>query len=301
MNLHKFRTYVFVLLIAAGPTSAADPRVLLRDEELSFSRLLTNDYIGDHKDRWRTFSYGASVLKPLNDGGVAELRFRAEIIAGKKLKLAAGETPDRRMVGVWGLGIYHSNPVGSGDYRAGVELTFIGPQTRLVSLQKHAHELLGQHGPSARAQELQVPDDVLVSVSGEYGRNYEFDKAVWRLWTAASTGSETIARGGLDFTSGHAAGDFGVRDEVTGWRLPVYQARGKHGRSFVAGVDFSHIKDSNYIEKDGLIRNRVRLRAGALADFAGGRIFYGVTYLSEEFRKQDQPQVVGSVTLSISF
>lgn len=301
MNLHKCATYMLLLLMAAGPSNAEDAEALLQDDTLSFSRLMTNDYIGDRNDRWRTFAYSASALKPLDNGGVAELRFRAEIIAGRRLKLASHETPDRRMVGTLGLGIYHSKRINIGDYRAGVELTLIGPQTGLVKLQQRTHEFLSQNGPSAHAQELQVPDDVLLSFNGEFGRDIEIGGAVVRPWAAAVHGPESLARFGIDFIWGHAAANFGVRDEVTGWRIPVRQSRNASGRSLMAGFDISHVESSPYIDQDQLMQNRLRARAGALIDFEGSRIFYGTTYLSEEFTKQSEPQVVGSVTLSLSF
>lgn len=301
MDLKKAGRCIFMLLIAAGPVNAAGEKVFLEGSHLSFSRLLTNDYIGDREDRWRTFSYGISVLKALEDNAVGELRFRTEIIAGRRLKLAQGQDPDRRMAGILGFGAYRSARIGKGDYRIGVGLTAVGPQTGLVKLQERTHEFLNQTGPSDYVQRLQIANDVFFHFNGEIGRDFTIGQVVVRPWTAVEGGAELLARVGMDFTFGHALGNYGIRDEVTGWRVPILQEESVHGISFIAGFDFAHLVDSKYIEKEELTQNRLRLRAGGLIDFEGGRIFYGTTYLSNELKSQSDNQVVGSISISIAY
>lgn len=301
MDLKKTRRCIFMLLIAAGPVNAADEKVFLEGSRLSFSRLLTNDYIGDREDRWRTFSYGISVLKSLKDDSVGELRFRTEIIAGRRLKLAPGQSPDRRMAGILGFGAYRSARIGKGDYRIGVGLTAVGPQTGLVKLQERIHNFLHQTGPSDYAQKLQISNKVFFDFNGEIGRDFIIGQAVIRPWTAFEGGAELLARVGMDFTFGHALGNYGIRDEVTGWRVPILQERNDHGTSFIAGFDLAHVVNSEYIEKYELAQNRLRLRAGGLVDFEGGRIFYGTTYLSNELKSQSDNQFVGSINISIAY
>lgn len=301
VDLSKVGIFMLMLLIATGPATAADKQVLLEGSRLAFSRILTNDYIGDRKDRWRTFAYAISMLKPLKDGSVGELRFRTEIIAGRTLKLAPGQDPDRRMAGVFGFGAYRSDRIGNGDYRIGVELTTVGPQTRLIKLQERFHELIDQTGPSTQAKNLQISDKIFLSFRGEIGQDFKIGRAAIRPWAAAEGGPEALARVGIDFIWGHSSGNFGVRDELTGWRVPVLQNRNTYGRSFIAGFDIAHVKKSFYITEDYLIKNRFRLRTGSLVDFDGGRIFYGATYLSEEFKAQPEAQVVGSISFSMHF
>ncbi|RJK96225.1 DUF2219 family protein [Paracoccus aestuarii] len=301
MDIKKAGMCILMLLVTVGPANADNQRALLNGSRLAFSRLLTNDYIGDRKDRWRTFSYAVSVLKPFEDKSVGELRFRTEIIAGRKLKLASGQDPDRRMAGVLGIGAYRSAVIGKSDYRIGVELTAIGPQTGLVNLQERVHEKLNQSGPSAYAKELQVGDRILLGFNGETGRDFIVGQTAVRPWVAVEGGAEAFARVGMDFTLGHTVGNYGIRDELTGWRLPILQNRNTHGISLIAGFDIAHVVNSVYIEEGDLTQNRLRLRAGGLVDFKSGRIFYGATYLSEEFKNQPENQVVGSVTISMFF
>lgn len=301
MALKKVGTYIIMLLILAGQATAADKQRLLKGNRLAFSRLLTNDYIGDRKDRWRTFAYAISVLKPLKNGGISEVRFRAEIIAGSRLKLAPGQDQDRRMAGIFGFGAYHSNRIGDGDYRIGVELTTVGPQTGLVKLQEHVHEFIGQDGPSAHSQELQISDKTFLSLSGEIGRSFTTGRAEIRPWVGAEGGPEALTRVGIDLIWGHAAGNFGIRDELTGWRIPVIQSPNVLGKSFITGFDIAYIENSSYIKKDDLMQNRFRFRTGGLLDFYGGRIFYGATYLSKEFKDQPDAQVIGSISFGMHF
>lgn len=301
MDLRTGAIAILISLLAVESAIAADKRVLLNGSELKTSRLLTNDYIGDQQDRWRTFSYAISILKPLTDGAVGELRFRTEVIAGRRLDATPENNSDRRMAGILGVEAYHSDQIWNSDYRIGFGLAAVGPQTGLVKIQERVHDMLSQAGPSAYAQQLQVPDKVFLSFSGEVGRNVQFGQTAIRPWVSIGGGTETTSRVGIDFVLGHAAGDYGVRDEVTGWRVPVIEKSGANGVSIITGVDLAYINRSSLIQQRDLISERFRLRLGGLLDFSGGRIFYGATYLSKEFEAQPEGQVVGSLTISINF
>lgn len=294
---------VAATLLTALPAAAnntAGP--LLQGSELKFSRLMSNDHIGDRKDRWRTFAYGLSVLKGTDSGAVHELRFRTEIIAGRRLKVEPGGDLDRRMAGVMGVGAYRSDRVGAADYRVGLDVTAIGPQTGMVDFQKWFHELIQQHGPSDYARDMQIPDAISLGASGELGRDFQISSAAVRPWVAAAAGGpEPSLRAGLDMIWGHAAGEFGVRDEVTGWRLPMRRDRDDVGRSVLAGVDVAKISSSKFFPDGDHEETRLRARVGGLTDFAGGRLFYGATYLSEEFKAQPEGQVLGSIGFTMLF
>jgi len=50
-----------------------------------------------------------------------------------------------------------------------------------------------------------------------------------------------------------------------------------------------------------MLDSRTRLRAGVVWQNAGNSVFYGMTWLSEEFDTQDEPQVVGSIRMNFEF
>lgn len=301
MGTRVIWTCLLVGLTPAGSAVADDGANLLQNHRLIFSRLMTNDYIGDGDDRWRTFAYGISALRPLKDGSITEVRIRTEVIAGSKFKLRPNEDPDRHMVGILGFGAYRAGEVGKVDYRIGLDVVAVGPQTGVVELLGQFHELIDQGGPSTQVKALQVPNEIFLSIAGEIGRRFSVGNTSIRPWAAATGGPEPLARMGVDLVWGHVSGGFGVRDEVTGWRVPVLKDRHPQGVSFLTGIDIARVAKSAYIPNDDLVHSRVRVRAGGLVDFSGGRVFYGATYLSKEFRVQSEAQIVGSVTLSVHF
>ena len=66
----------------------------------------------------------------------------------------------------------------------------------------------------------------------------------------------------------------------------------------------AYVEDSVYLPDNigvDLKNNRYRLRAGVNWQGATSSVFYGLTYLSEEFENQPEGQLVGSVRLKFEF
>ena len=93
----------FSLLMVAPAADAGDW------QSLGYGRLMTNDYFGDGKDRWRTGSWTSSRVwgsertgkAPASFGELIELRVSSEIFAPDNLdRSAAG---DGRVIVIFGL------------------------------------------------------------------------------------------------------------------------------------------------------------------------------------------------------
>jgi len=95
-----------------------------------------------------------------------------------------------------------------------------------------------------------------------------------------------------------------VRDPVTGQRYQVIQGP-EPGFSFLFGADTAYVDSSELLNRDRGIRltdARTRVRTGVnWQGESGSSIFYGLTWLGEEFEAQKESQVVGSVRLRLKF
>lgn len=299
MNKSSLRSVFAGLAIGCASVVAAHAEPLIPDSGIKTSRLFVNDFMGDHKDRWRTSSYAVSRVIPSADGAVNELRFRGENIAGSKIGLKDGAHPDRPAAGIIGLGYYRSDRMGNLDFRIGGEISIVGPQTRVIDFQKSAHDLMGMDPPSDRFIETQIGNGAWLSANLELGRDYLVAPNLSiRPWIGAGTGIETLARVGADLTWGAGAAGFGVRDEVTGWRKPLNSAE---GASLLLGVDHARVFHTELLARGEAEDGRTRIRAGGLFKDGWAEVFYGATYLSEEFRAQESGQVVGALSFSFGF
>lgn len=297
------------LLLTLGLCSTA-PALAQDRQTLGYGRLFNNDFLGDGQDRWRTGSYTLSVIRgpewtgalPTTMGTVMEYRGRGETIAPSNL--AAPAPGDRRYAGVLSFGAYTHFARGPAELTMGGALVATGPQTGVASFQKLAHELLNATDPSP-ATATQIGDAIYPTVLASATLPLEIgDGITARPFVEAQAGVETYLRVGGDLIIGRLDSDnLKLRDEVTG---QLYN--GTHddsmGLSFVVGGDVALVGDSYYLtSKDGyqLESTRTRLRAGVnwQGDLSG--VFYGVTWLSEEFKGQPEGQVVGSVNLRINF
>ncbi|MEL6958165.1 MAG: hypothetical protein AAGL89_04320 [Pseudomonadota bacterium] len=117
--------------------------------------------------------------------------------------------------------------------------------------------------------------------------------------------SKTSTRLGVDVLIGRAGqNDLWVRDSTTGQLYAGIEGQGV-GTSFAFGMDYTMVADSAYFPEsfgtqaeDG----RLRVRGGIHARMGEGMsMFYGATYLSEEYVGQDGGQIVGSVKLNFNF
>ncbi|WP_138933215.1 lipid A-modifier LpxR family protein [Roseovarius arcticus] len=307
MRLIAFASLALALLLMGEAAVADEPRV-----RLGYGRLITNDYIGDGHDRWRTGSVASSRIwgpewdgsLPTGFGRLLELRFNAQIIAPRDLNNPA--PGDRRYAGSVALGLHtHYAALGS-EVSLGGDLVFTGPQTGLDGLQDFIHDNLGGQGVGGATRRRQIGNHVYPTAVAEMGRTLTLGgAATLRPFAEARAGVETLVRVGADFTFGGAlAGELLVRDPVTGQRYRTVQ-NDLSGYAFVVGADTAYVEDSAYLPSSGGYRlsdARNRVRAGVhYSSRAGHRAFYGLTWLDREFKGQPEGQIVGSVRLHIEF
>lgn len=296
----------FAVLFSLAAPASSEPRV-----KLGYGRLVTNDYIGDGHDRWRTGSVATSrVWGPKWDGALPngfgqllELRLNAQIIAPQNLNTPA--PGDRPYAGSIALGLHTHYTALGGELSLGGDLVFVGPQTGLDGFQDFIHDNLGGQGVGGGVRRSQIGDDIRPTAVMELGRSADFGALKLRPYAEARAGAETLVRVGADLTFGQALeGELLVRDPVTGQRYRVVQ-NGKPGYAFVMGADTAYVEDSVYLPSSrgyALSDARNRVRAGVhYGARSGHRAFYGLTWLDREFKGQKEGQIVGSVRLQIEF
>lgn len=276
---------------------------------LGFGRNFNNDFIGDGEDRWRTSSYAISYVRgepwrgelPDRIGELLEYRLRLEsITASNAENPAAG---DRRYVGLLSLGAHtHARHQGI-ELSMGGDLVMVGPMTRIGLMHRKAHKILSQPLPDITDQ---MPDAVYPTATFEVGRSFPLGEAAeLRPFVQASAGVESLVRVGGDLRIGGAiAGDLLLRDVVTGQFYRGTHGAGQGRYSFMLGADTARVFDSYLLQgSDGFVLtdHRSRVRAGVHWQGESASAFYGVTWLSEEFTAQAEPQAVGSLQLRLRF
>jgi len=277
---------------------------------VGYGHLIDNDLIGDGKDRWRTgsvassriYGYGWDGQAPAGFGELLELRFLGQIIAPDNLRDAAPD--DRPWAGALSLGLHSHMQRGDLEIALGGDLVFIGPRTGLDAFQDALHDLANTTRPSDATLDAQISNTIRPTIVGEVGQSLELGANTrLRPFAEARVGDETLVRIGADLTFGSAGrGELLVRDPVTGQRYrTMYVTRGV---SVTFGADVAHVAHSSYLP-DGrgydLNSQRDRLRAGLHWQGENGDLFYGVTYLGEEFSTQHEGQIVGSLRVRWSF
>ncbi|WP_281968578.1 lipid A-modifier LpxR family protein [Roseovarius nanhaiticus] len=294
----------FILGIAAP--AASEGRV-----RLGYGRLVTNDFIGDGFDRWRTGAVASSrVWGPSWDGGLPkgfgqllELRLNAQIIAPQDLNLPAAG--DRPYAGSLSVGLHTHYEAMGAELSLGGDLVFVGPQTGLDGFQDFIHDNLGGQGVGGTVRRTQIGDDIRPTAVMEVGHSTGFGSLNLRPFAEARAGDETLVRVGADLTIGTALdGGLMVRAPVSGQRYRAVN-NGLAGYAFVLGADTAYVEDSVYLPESSGFRlsdARNRVRAGVhYAAPAGHRVFYGVTWLDREFKGQEEGQFVGSLRLHLEF
>ena len=300
----------FVLAFAVTATSATSSTAQER-EFLGFGWLLTNDLIGDGKDRWRTGSIATSRVwgrgwngaLPENFGDIIEFRFGGEIIAPRKLNDSG--PGDRPYAGAMSWGLHTHVQRGATSISTGADLVAIGPMTGLDDFQSWLHDLVGIPGPSASVRAAQIANQWLPRAVIEIGRDIDLGPGSrLRPFVEGRAGDETLLRAGFDFTfGGFGSGDLLVRDWVTGQRFRAVGGQ-EPGVSFMAGADVAKVFDSVYLPSSRGFQTtdmRSRVRAGLHWQGEKSSMFYGLTWLGEEFAGQSEGQLVGAVTLSLRF
>lgn len=307
MSLPPTAYPALVLTLAA---LVAFPAAAQERQALGWGRLLTNDAIGDGKDRWRTGSYVLSYLRgpewtgslPATPGEILEFRFRLETIA--PADLVTPNPLDRRYVGALSFGLHTHFDMAGLETSLGADAVIVGPQTGISSLHGDLHDLLGLPTPNVFGG--QIADDVFFTVTAEVGRTLPLGaNGQFRPFVEAQAGAETLLRVGGDLTFGQfATGELLMRDSSTGQRYRAGRGNGVPGLSVVLGGDIAEVYDSEYFLATDAITpsdTRKRLRAGMHWQGGESEIFYGLTWLSEEFEEQPDDQILGSINLRLQF
>ncbi|MEM6620410.1 MAG: lipid A-modifier LpxR family protein [Pseudomonadota bacterium] len=299
------------LILAALIWLAATPFSWAEDRRIQgFSRILSNDILGDGKDRWRTGSYGLSMTygrfedrAPAEAFALMEYRIRAEILTPQNLALADPTPADRPYAGVIGLGAFTHMTRGDINLSFGAELNFVGPSTRLDDFQEWLHDGLGIQAPIAARSQL--GDRVYPTIQGEVSRTIPLRNGILRPFAEAQAGLETYARVGVDWILGDNYGrNFFLRDTVTGHLMTNVRAGEGVSWGFVLGGDLAWVAHSNLLpDGRGLDakKARGRVRAGLAYEGEQSTFFYGLTYLGPEFEGQPEGQVTGSISLRLRF
>lgn len=310
MRFARILAPVFALsatVAAPGLAHAETERVTL-----GFGRLLTNDFLGDGEDRWRTSSYAVSWVRgpewqgrrPTDPLDLIEHRFRLEIVAPSALNGPGSD--DRAYAGILTYGMHTHYEASGAEVSAGVDLNIVGPQTGIDGLQDWFHDLIGEPLLGQDVRDAQVANAFFVSPVIEMAYPVRVsDTLTLRPFVEARAGLEEIVRVGADVMIGALGQDaMQVRDSVTGHLIrPVTQDQ--FGWGFVLGADAAMVGDSAlFPDSFGTVAEDVTYRARAGAHWQAGEtvtFFYGLTYLSEEYVGQTEGQVLGSVKLNFNF
>ncbi|WP_166417325.1 lipid A-modifier LpxR family protein [Cochlodiniinecator piscidefendens] len=295
-----------VVLCATAITSTAHAT---DRQTLGYGRLFTNDFLGDGEDRWRTGSYSVSKIRGLSWDGerpeafgeLLEFRVRSDIFAPESLTAPAAG--DRQYAGALSFGVHTYFARGGVDFSVGGDIIVTGEQNGLSRFQTEIHEILGAAEPVAANN--QIGNGIYGALTFEMSRELEIsDRLSFRPFIEALVGPEDLVRVGGDFLFGRVGqNDLMLRDVATG---QLYRGtRGDDiGLSFAFGADIAFVEDSVYLPSAGgyeLTDSRSRARLGMHWQGHRAAVFYGMTYLTEEFVGQNEGQLLGSVQLNLRF
>lgn len=286
---------ILLTLVAALPALALDW------QRAGATWLVTNDFFGDRHDRWQTSSMQAGQFLSLPGGRVdlLELRLLSRVMVPWNLsRPAPGERP---LAGVVSAGIHGYHRGADVTLRFGLDLVGTGPATRYDDVLSRMHSV--RQSPSKQVEDDQVGNGLHPTLSAEASRRLNLGSLADLVpWFELRAGDETLARAGVDLLAGPGRGGFGpAREEATGFLMPMIGAHGRNpggGWALVLGLDAARIVDSVYLPDDHAVEaedTRLRARAGGLWNGQRMQLFYGVTWLGEEFEAQPEPQIVGAV------
>jgi len=291
------------LLCFAVPAQAQD-RVTL-----GFGRLFSNDYLGDGADRWRSGSYAISVLRGKHWAGalpqrpfeLIEYRIASEIIAPSRLRNPP--EGDRRYAGILSVQAHTHFEIAGLHAQLGAGLVGVGPATGVGTVHRELHRLFSM--PRPVVLENQLENALYMMFEAEIGREFEAAGVAVRPFAQARFGDEDLLRAGIDIRFGAVErGALLLRDPTTGHRYAGISGRSEPGVAFVLGADIARVGWSAWLPAaDGIVahKERSRLRAGVELRGQSSGLFYGLTWLSEEFVGQPEGQIVGSLRYRRNF
>ena len=279
-------------------------------QSLGFARMFNNDAIGDGRDRWHTGGYYVANIRapewngalPARFGEVLEYRWRAEIVAPKDLISPAAS--ERRYAGIMGFGVFSHFALGRAEAQVGAELAITGPQTGIGVFQRQVHDIMGLRTPDVLGQ--QIANKVHPTLRGEIGHTFAFgETGSFRPFVEGQAGIEDFIRIGGDVVIGHfGQGGLFVRDTTTGQRSLGVAGDADSGFAVTLGADTARVFGSDLFVAGDLAQvsdRRDRLRVGVNWRGEDVGVFYGMTYLGEEFEGQSSGQVVGSLRVVMGF
>lgn len=303
---------LFLLTIGISTAALAEDVVPGARTKLGYGLVFVNDQIGDGKDRWRTGSVASSRVwgvgwqgkLPQQPGEILEFRFLAEVMSPENIVNPA--IGDRPYAGTISLGLHtHFETAGGIEMALGGDLVVIGPQTRVDEFQTAVHDVLGMASASAATLNAQIADQIRPTATLEMARDFGVGASTSiRPFAELRGGVETYARVGFDVRIGSVGqGELLTRDPVTGHRIRVVRDQ-TPGMAFVIGADVAKVWESTYLpESRGFVLSDSRARARLGLHWQGeeNMIFYGLTWLGEEFEGQNGTQVVAALQFSLNF
>ncbi|MFQ5439614.1 MAG: lipid A-modifier LpxR family protein, partial [Paracoccaceae bacterium] len=238
---------LIALLVCATSAGANDAHWL------GHARLFTNDWLGDGQDRWRSGSYGVSLVRgrewngrnPEHFGSLIEFRVRNEIIAPSNLADPVIGT-DRPYAGILQFGVFSHLRRGKTDITLGLDLVATGPQTGIGFFQSSVHNFFGMDPVAILGS--QIPNAIHPALSAAMARDFRLThgderRVVLRPFAEVEVGVENLVRVGGDLTFGDAGkGDFQVRDPSTGHRSTAIRGERRQGLSFLLGADVALVR-----------------------------------------------------------
>lgn len=309
---HRTRGALALSLVAAltgGQATAQDSGI----QYLGATQIFSNDWfgmpIGDRFDRWRTGAYRFSAFLgrddwdgalPSDPFALLELRFAGEIIAPDNLAVPAAG--DRLYAPSLSVGASTHFEFRGLEVAAGADLVITGDQTGLMGLHDSIHQAVS--GTPVDLSNFMIDDGIYLNATVEGARSFDVGQAALRPFVQAQVGVETLVRVGADIRLGNYDADaLLIRDTVTGQRVIGVPGDGGGGFSFTAGGDLGYVANSVFLPSDGPDAEeiRYRLRGGVNYGVGLADIFYGITYMSEEFEGQDEGQLVGTLSLMLRF
>ncbi|MEC7762452.1 MAG: lipid A-modifier LpxR family protein [Pseudomonadota bacterium] len=298
---------VILMTLAAGTASAQDRSWSF----LGWANLTTNDGTGDGQDRWQSFSTSTSFLfgpkgtqsAPYGFGDLVELRLGTQIMSPANTVTPA--PGDRRAAGVVRAALFTHFARGGWDVALGAGAEAVGPATRVIALQDAFHRIgnFDRFAPGVISNQLGNRVRPMGHAEVAYAISVG-DQATFRPFAAAHVGLETYARIGFDLLLGPGYQNGVIaRDYVSGQPYQILKGVNQPGVSFLFGADVARVFSSSYLPQPtyALTPTRARIRGGLLVDGEVFSVFYGMTYLTPEFRAQPEGQVVGSVQVRLKF
>lgn len=301
----------FLALVIPGAAICDDLADSSKRHRIGYGLMLSNDLLGDGKDRWRTgsltssriYGYRWDGVAPRRFGELLELRLQGQIFAPEDMR--AVNFADRPWAGALTAQLQTHVHRGATEISLGGGVVMVGPQTQLDEVQDWLHGLVGAPQASNAVLGAQISNTLRPVVSAEVGHIVSLSpRASLRPFVEARAGDETYLRAGLDVTFGQLSqGGLKIRESVTGQRYRTMQSQAM-GLTLMAGADIAYVSDSIYLPQSSgydLESDRHRARIGVQWQGRNAASFYGLTYLGREFSTQSEGQISGSLQLQLRF